>query len=418
MSQLIADPNQDQPDAVRMSKLSRFDPDLSIVLTPDQVEKRRAEIFRDAETTAFLEWLCQENLPRLLKRMVSDIVSWFDMRENDEVGVPEFTKPSIARLYFVEGKSVGFVAMQIRKERESMYRLPLTSHDWADFVSLVNETDMRAFDKTLETVIRKTGLTERVQNGAPQKSWFRLRQQPDNSEMVRSAAELLIMVRLGFEKGRSRPDLRPGFSDFEGRDPTAYGLPALDLDLDVIGRMFVEFPPQSRIELNVRGNLEQEIRRYIKETINSLSSRQVKEFSDTQKIKNALKARGHDPATLPNYKQAIAFPKVLPIENRKIVRLEDYLEYGFGMNKLGTLTVFEEFIGQLAGVIAMEINIDFGSIERQFIRTRELVRSILGFSQHEEFVKILQRYVEQAIDQPEFGLEVARFRQEQQLEVA
>lgn len=380
-----------------------FDPHLSFAFTEKEFELRHDEIFQDAEPTGFIEWLNKQRLNVLLEDMVADLVSWFEMRENDEIGVPEFSQPSIASMYFIEHKSIGFLALQLRKERTSMYRLPLTRNEWADFISMVNERDLDTYDRLLDYIIEKTGFAYWVKV-APCK-WYQ-RQKSDNSMLVRQAAELLLMIRLGFEKGRSRPDLRPNVSEFVGRDASVYGLPSIDIDLDIIGRMFVTFPYQAEIQMDITGNFEEEIKRYILQTIDGLGARQVKEFSDSQKIKKALKDRGHDPATLPNYKQAIAFPKILPLENRKIVRLEDYLEYGFGMNKQATGTAFEDFIDQLAG----KIGINFGGVQAKIDRTRELVRSILGFSQHEDFVKVLQGYVEQAVDNREFGLDVARYR--------
>ena len=125
--------------------------------------------------------------------MVADVVSWFKTRENDRVGVPQFTKPSIASIYFMENKSLGFVCMQIRQGDDTMYSLPLTKSDWADFVSIANEHDMRAYDRLVNEVIEQTDLYSRV-DGEPLK-WFQLKKK-DNFEEAKNVAELLLMVRL------------------------------------------------------------------------------------------------------------------------------------------------------------------------------------------------------------------------------
>jgi len=115
---------------------------------------------------------------------------------------------------------------------------------------------------------------------------------------------------------------------------------------------------------------------------------------------------------MPTYKHAIAFPKTVPFRDKEIVRLEDYLEYGFGMSASGASTVFGEFIERVNGLIDMDVRTYFGSKAQQLARTRSLVRSVIGFSQHEEFVGILQRYIEQAIDNNDFGRDVSRFKQD------
>ena len=234
------------------------------------------------------------------------------------------------------------------------------------------------------------------------------------------------MIRVSFEKGLSRPNLRPGASKFEGKAPAAskfeskapaaYNWPPIDLqpanhhtirDMDVVGRMLFGFPRLTQITLRVDGDMESEIKRYIIGTVGFLKSMQLKDFSDEKKINKALTARGRDPATMPHYKHVIAFPKILSFGDKEIVRLEDYLEYGFGMGASGASTVFEEFVDQVNGLIAMNIRTYFGSKAQQVVRTRTLVRSIIGFSQHEDFVGILQRYIEQSVDDNDFGRDVA-----------
>ncbi|MDG1231528.1 MAG: hypothetical protein P8P91_04610 [Pseudomonadales bacterium] len=402
-----------------MSETPFFDADLSIVITRQEIEERRSEIFREAIETSFLEWLCRRDLSSLLNNVVRDVVSWFDLREDDNAGDSSATSSSIARLYFVERKSVGFVVMQIIKHQKAMYRLPLTRTDWFDFVSLVNQRDTDAYDKILDLVIDKAQLVGRVRNGVLWKRWLLQEQHRENRDLIRGVVELLLMIRLGFEKGLSRPDLRPGASKFESKTPAAYDRPPIDLkpsnrhtirDMDVVGRMLFGFPRRNQITLRVDGDIEDEIRRYIIKAIELLQPKQLKDFSDDKKINRALTARGRDPATMPTYKHAIAFPKTVPFGDKEIVRLEDYLEYGFGMSASGASTVFGEFIERVNGLIDMDVRTFFGSKAQQLVRTRSLVRSVIGFSQHEEFVGILQRYIEQAIDNNDFGRDVSRFK--------
>ena len=113
--------------------------------------------------------------------------------------------------------------------------------------------------------------------------------------------------------------------------------------MDVVGRMLFGFPRRNENILIVDGDMECEIKRYIIKAIELLKPNQLKDFSDDKGIRNALTARGRDPATMPHYKHAFAFPKILPFGDKEIVRLEDYLDYGFGMSTSGASTVFEEF---------------------------------------------------------------------------
>ena len=402
-----------------MSQSPFFDADLAIVLTRQDVEKRRAEIFRDAVETSFIKWLCRQDMPRLLENAVSDVVSWFDLRPGDNIDEASAASASIARLYFVEGKSVGFVVMQIIKHQKNHYRLPLTQADWLDFVSLVNDQDINAYDKMLGRIVDQAQLADRVRNGVLWKRWVFRQQHFENSHLVKAAAELLLMIRVSFEKGLSRPDLRPGASKFESKAPAAHNRPPIELqpsnrhtirDMDVVGRMLFGFPRRNQITLNIDGDMESEIKRYIIKAVELLKPKQLKDFSDEIEISTALTARGRDPATMPHYKHAIAFPKILSFGDKEIVRLEDYLEYGFGMGASGASTVFEEFVDQVNGLIAMDVRTYFGSKAQQLARTRTLVRSVIGFSQHEEFVGILQRYIEQSVDDNDFGKDVAMYK--------
>ncbi|MBT5153390.1 MAG: hypothetical protein HOM44_04825, partial [Gammaproteobacteria bacterium] len=53
-----------------MSETPFFDADLSIVITRQEIEERRSEIFREAIETSFLEWLCRRDLSSLLNNVV------------------------------------------------------------------------------------------------------------------------------------------------------------------------------------------------------------------------------------------------------------------------------------------------------------------------------------------------------------